>query len=96
MRGNSTDWQAEQDLLAIQAQIAGMGLPPNLDHQLSYQIDQILKQVIEANSPRACALIDEFTSIVTTKAAKKKPDISAAQAASLTQAMAHVRSEYGC
>ena len=42
-----------------------------------------------------CA-INEFTDIVTKKGAKKKPDISAAQAASLNSAMAHVKSEYGC
>jgi hypothetical protein len=96
VRGNQTDWQVEQDLLAIRAQIDGMTFGGNVKYQLTHQIDQILKQVVEANPTFACALIDEFNDIVARKSGKNKPDISAAQASALNAAMAHVRSEYSC
>jgi len=94
VRGNQTDAQVEADLMAIQAQINGMGLDEGTTHELLDRLDKIVRKITKADD--ACDELDQLEALIASKAGEKKPKLSAAQQTALMAAVAHVRAEYPC
>jgi hypothetical protein len=94
VRGNQTDAQVERDLMALQDQIAAMGLDKGTTDELVGKIKEIIHRVMDGESP--CDRLDDLEDKIAKKAGEKTPKISASQQAALNSAIDHIKAEYPC